>query len=378
MTQTATVRTATWRQRHGATVLVVGAFLLAVIGSIVLGAGNGGRSALYDPDNAGAGGAQALARVLDNEGVDVSVARSADALDDTAVGPDTVVVVTSTDDLGENTINRLLDHVRGNPLVLVEPGPGVVDAVGGSAQTAQVLIDERLAADCDDPMFDGLTLEVDSALVYAGTAGCFEDEAGSVVLEQHGVTLLGAGEAMTNDQILRGDNAAISLRLLGQGENLIWYVPRFEDVAVGEGLGVASLLPRWIEPGLWMVAIAACALIVWRARRLGPLSTEPLPVVVKAIETTRSRGRLYRKAKDRSHAAAALRSAARRRAARRLGLGVGPDQDALIRDLARQVGRPAAEVAALISTGADAPASDRDLIKLARDLTELDREVRST
>ncbi|MDQ3156463.1 MAG: DUF4350 domain-containing protein [Actinomycetota bacterium] len=377
MTGTTTIGATPWRQRHGATLIVVGAFLLAVIVSIMLGNGEG-RSARYDPDNAGPDGARALARVLDDEGVDVSVARSADELDDTAIGADTLVVVTSTDDLGENTVDRLLAHVGGSHLVLVDPGPDVVDAVGVSAQAAQVFPDKGLAAGCADQTFEGLTLEVDSALVYDGGLGCFEDEAGSVLQEQDGVTIFGGGEAMTNDQILRGDNAAVSLRLLGQGDNLVWYVPRFEDVGADEGLGVSSLLPRWIDPGLWMVAIAAIFLIVWRARRLGPLSTEPLPVVVKAIETTHSRGRLYRKAKDRSHAAAALRSAARDRAARRLGLGVGNDQDALVRDLAHQVGRPAAEVAALISPDADTPASDRDLIKLARELTELDREVRKT
>lgn len=378
MTETSTTGTASWRQRHGAMLIVVGAFLIAVVVSITLGSGDEGRTARYDPDNAAADGAQALARVLDDEGVDVSVARSADELDDTAVGPDTLVVVTSTEDLGENTVDRLLERVRGSRLVLVDPGPDVVDAVGVSTESARVVPDKGLDADCDDPTFAGLTVEVDSAVVYDGGDGCFEEDAGSVVLEQHGVTLFGGGEAMTNDQILRGDNAAVSLRLLGQGENLLWYVPRFEDVGADEALGVTSLLPRWIEPGLWLVAIAAVFLIVWRARRLGPLSTEPLPVVVMAIETTRSRGRLYRKAKDRSHAAAALRSAARTRAARRLGLGAGHDHDALIRDLARQTGRPAAEIAALIGTDADTPTSDRDLIKLARDLTELDREVRRT
>ena len=70
-----------------------------------------------------------------------------------------------------------------------------------------------------------------------------------------------------------------------------------------------------------MTAIAVLALLVWRSRRLGALASEPLPVVVKAIETTRSRGRLYRKAGDRDHAAGALRAAARVRAAERLGLG---------------------------------------------------------
>ena len=61
--------------------------------------------------------------------------------------------------------------------------------------------------------------------------------------------------------------------------------------------------------------------ILWRARRLGPLATEPLPVVVRAVETTRSLGRLYRRSGDRGHAAESLRRAARSRLAERLRLG---------------------------------------------------------
>jgi hypothetical protein len=87
---------------------------------------------------------------------------------------------------------------------------------------------------------------------------------------------------------------------------------------------------------------------------------------------------LYRKSQDRAHAAAALRTAARADAAARLGLSATHDDGALIRDLARHVDRPVADVAALIGADAESPTSDRDLITLARNLTELDREARRT
>lgn len=377
MTQTLARTETTWWRRHRAMLLVAGGFLLAVVVAVVLG-GDEGRTAKYDPDNAGPAGAQALARVLDDQGIDVTVARSADELDETAVDSDTVVVVTSTEQLGENTIERLLDHTRGSRLVLVEPRPDIVDAVGISAEINPVFPDADVAARCADELFDGLTVEVDSALGYGDDSGCFATDDSSLVLEQNGVTLFGAGEAMTNDQVLRADNAAVSLRLLGQGDNLVWYIPSFEDVGADEGLGVTSLIPRWIQPGLWIVAIATIFLVVWRSRRLGALSTEPLPVSVLAIETTRSRGRLYRKAQDRAHAAAVLRTAARSRAVSRLGLGSQHDEAALIRDLARHTGRPEGEIAALVGSDAEPPTSDHALITLARDLNELDREARRT
>jgi hypothetical protein len=372
------VRQNTWRQRHGATLVIAAGFVLALVVTMVLGLAGDEQAAPYDPDNPGPDGAQALARVLDDKGVDVTVARSADELDDTDVDRQSVVVVTSAEELGASTLKRLTAHARDSRLVLVDPPADVVDAVGASARIAPVIPDDGIKAECDDPMFDGLTLEVDSALVFRGGGGCFEEEGGSVVLEQGDVTLFGGGQALTNDQALRGDNAAVGLRLLGQGDRLVWYVPSFEDVRADDELGVGALLPRWIEPGLWVLAVAAVFLIVWRARRLGPLSTEPLPVTVQAIETTRSRGRLYRKAQDRAHAAEALRAAARTHAATRLGLGAGHDEAALIRDLARHVDRPEAEVANLVGADASTPTSDRDLIALARNLTELDREARRT
>ena len=43
--------------------------------------------------------------------------------------------------------------------------------------------------------------------------------------------LFGAGEALTNDQVLRADNAAVALRLLGQDDDLVWYVPTYDDLA---------------------------------------------------------------------------------------------------------------------------------------------------
>src|SRR4029079_9085813 len=59
---------------------------------------------------------------------------------------------------------------------------------------------------------------------------------------------------------------------------------------------------------------------IWRGRRLGRLVTEKLPVVVRAGETTRGRGRLYRRGRSHGHAAAALRAGTAARSAARLGL----------------------------------------------------------
>jgi Domain of unknown function (DUF4350) len=360
--------------RHRAA-LVIALGVVAALAVVVLLGGGVQTVTPLDPDNPGPSGAQALARVLDDQGVDVTVARGVEALEATDVAADTTVVVTSTEFLGETTTRRLLAHTRGAPLVLVDPGPGLVDTIGTSEPPSRVTQDDGWEAQCSDPLFADLRVEVDRALAYP-EQGCFPDEDGALVVESGDVMLFGLSEALTNDQIVRADNAAAAVRLLGQHDRLVWYVPTIDDLPVGDGVSLETLLPRWIGPGLWVGALAVIALIAWRARRLGPLATEPLPVVVKAIETTRARGRLYRKAHDRPHAAEALRQATRTRVATRLGLS-GPTDVSLVPEVARHTGRDEADVAALLDPAAP-PGTDQELITLARGLAELDREVRRT
>jgi hypothetical protein len=98
-------------------------------------------------------------------------------------------------------------------------------------------------------------------------------------------------------------------------------------------------------------------------------------VSVKAVETTRNLGRLYRHSGDRAHAAEALRSASRSGLAERLRLPRRVDPDRLIEDVAAHLDRPVEEIDALIGPHAAAPHDDRGLADLARRLAELDREV---
>jgi hypothetical protein len=364
-----------WR-RHRLSLLVVGSGVLAVLVVLLLG-GRPATSTPLDPDNPGPHGARAVARVLDDQGVDVRVARGAAALDAETLGPGATVVVTSTYLLGRSTADRLVAHLSGASLVVVEPAPGAVEALGYSAPSFTVPSDADRAASCDDPLLDGLDIRVDLATEYDVPDGCFPGEHGSLAATpQPGVTLLGAGDLLTNDQVLRADNAAVALRLLGQHDTLVWYVPEAADLVGGDGVSLRTLVPAWILPGLWVLGAAVLALMLWRARRLGPLVSEPLPVTVKAIETARSRGRLYRRSGDRRHAAGALRRAARRTLAERLHLPATVAEDVLVRDVTRHVGRPVEQVAALIDHDAPTPATDHDLIALATDLTALEEEVR--
>jgi len=365
------------RRVSGSTLLIVGGLVAAVLTVIVLVGQGAGRYADLDPDNADPNGARALAQVLEDQGVDLTVVRNADDLDETDVDADTTVVVTSTELLGQSTTDRLVARAAAGRLVVVDAGPGTTEAFGLATLPMGVEVDDPVEADCADPTYADLSLAVDFGYAYPVDGGCFTTADGALLAEPRpGLELLGAGQALSNDQVLRADNAAVALRLLGQTDRLVWYVPSLDDLVADDGVSLATLLPQWLRPALWIVAIAAIALLVWRSRRLGALSVEPLPVAVKAIETTRSRGRLYRKAGDRAHAATVLRAAARVRAAERLRLGSHPDPDTLVRDVARHTGLPLADVDALLGPRAVPPATDHDLITLADQLAELDREVR--
>ena len=365
--------------------VVAAGLVLAVLTSVwVEGRGEefGGR---LDPQNPGPDGGQALAQVLADQGVDVEVVRSAAELEGVALRGATVVV-TSTEQLGASTAGRLLRASGGTPTIVVEPAGEVADVLGQGAAPLPAA-GARVAAQCADPRLNDLEIEASQALGYpAGTRGCFPARAGSAsgatedltlwAPQDDGIAFLGFGDAWTNDGIVAADHAATGLRLLGGTPRLVWYVPDLADLSAGDEVGIVGLLPAWLVPALWLLGLVLVALVLWRVRRLGPLVSEPLPVAVKAIETTQSRARLYRKAQDRAHAASALRGAARSRAAQRLRLPRRHAEDVLLRDVARRSGLDLAEVEALLSSRAAPPVSDGDLTGLAARLADLDDTLR--
>ena len=263
------------RRRPGAR-LAVGVGLLAAVAVVLVMGADDRREGYLDPANPGPDGAQAVARVLEDQGVDLTVVRSAGGLADADPDDATTVVVTSTWALGESTVDDLRESGAGRS-VLVEPGPGLMDALGRPGDAPSSLtFDNPVEADCSDPTYDGLSVLVDDGLAYP-VDGCFAATAGGHLLAvaEPDLLLLGAGEALSNDQVLRADNAAVALRLLGGSDRLVWYVPSFDDVAAGEGVSLGSLLPAWLRPALWLTAVATLGLLLWRARRLGPLAVEP-------------------------------------------------------------------------------------------------------
>lgn len=361
-------------KRRGWVLIVLGAVLAILVGSYV----NAGKSRYpgdLDPGNPKPNGARAIARVLEDEGVEVIVARGAVELAEASIGADTMVLVTSSSELGESTTRQLLHHSGGAVLLLVvDPDERVARQLGYTGPATRLETEDLVQARCLG--LEGLSVRVDQVTVYRSTIrSCLRTESGALLADGRGqAMLLGAPGILQNRQILQADNAAVALRLLGQAERLVWYVPKATDQVAGDEVGLAEFLPTWLTPALWVVGLSVGALVLWRGRRLGPLATEPLPVTVKAIETAQSRGRLYRKAQDRAHAARALRQAAVVRLGERLRLPHDADPTEVAGAAAAASGRSYDDVRGLLYGGP--PTTDRDLIHLATGLADLDDSVR--
>lgn len=138
-----------------------------------------------------------------------------------------------------------------------------------------------------------------------------------------------------------------------------------------------SPLVRAFPPAVWatlaLLALAALALAAASARRLGAPVAEPLPVRVRAAETVRGLGGLYRRAGARSTSLATLQSAARVRLALHYGLPADAPADEVAELAATTVGRPFPEVRQLLSGSIED--SDEELARAATTVQSLVRFV---
>jgi hypothetical protein len=373
-----------WLRRNRGITLIVVAVVLVLLVLSVLTARNASRGEALDPDNPRPDGAQAVARVLARQGIDVDVVRRAAELGSTSIDKDTTLMVTSTDNLGRETADQVRQRSAGaGQVVLAAPGPALLEAMQLPVLPAEARVSRRTAAGCDDPLVGDLTLEVGPSTGYRGTSSaveqCFRGDgsrAGSLVVRidrSAPVYAVGGTDLFSNDRVDRSDNAAAALRLLGAHDRLVWYVPDSRDIAAGDSGSFAAQLPRGLVPALWLIAAATVATMFWRGRRLGPLVVEPLPVTVKAVESTQGRGRLYRRVSDRPHASAVLRAATMRRLVTLLRLPADSDPWHVAEVASRVVGRdPRAVHEVLVGRTVT---DDAGLVRLAADLNALEKEV---
>ncbi|GAA2643310.1 MULTISPECIES: DUF4350 domain-containing protein [Streptomyces] len=383
----------TRRRRQIRRALTAVAVLAAgVIATAALNSGT--RHGYLDPRSADPSGSRAVAELLKERGVTTRVVTTAREAAD-AAGPRTTLLVTDPDRLGttQRDIIRSAIDLSGGRTVLLAPSSHSLTGLSPGVRTAG-------AADTNHPD-PGCTLpaatsagraDTGGGLRYTttltGTTACYPSGGDPTLLvlptgpTGGDTVLLGSETILLNESLADEGNASLALQLLGSRPDLVWYLPSLADsdpaTAPSEDKGLLDLVPAGWSWALLQLFVAAVLAALWRARRLGPLVTEKLPVAIRASEATEGRARLYRKADARDRAATVLRAATRERLAALVGVPhtQAHDPAALAPAVsARLSGGPRDVTALLFGT---TPSDDAALVALADHLDALEREVRTS
>ncbi|WP_405898046.1 DUF4350 domain-containing protein [Streptomyces sp. NBC_00727] len=379
------------------------AVLLLVVAAIALAATRSGdQHGRLDPRSADRYGSRAIAELLKANGISVRVVTTLrDAT--SATGPDTTLLVATPGLLTPHQQNTLRTATAGTAgrTVLLGADPTSVSRLAPGVQAKTPTSVVARPPDCLLPAarragsvetggvrYDANGLDAIACYPAAGLPSVLllrQPTAGDTVL-------LGSADFLYNEHLDRQGNASLALQLLGSRPHLIWYLPSPTDpsatgpaddgsaennTANGESSFIDLIPSGWLW-GTLQLALAAVLAAVWRARRLGPLVAERLPVAIRASESTEGRARLNRKANARDRAAASLRHATRTRMASLVG--VSPREAhlpaVLLPALSARTGPAHGDLNVLLF--GPAPSEDSALVLLADRLDSLEREVRTS
>ncbi len=377
-----------WTRTRGVALALVLLIVAAVAIAVVRSDARHGR---LDPRSADPYGSRAVAELLADRGVDTRVVSTLGEAAD-AAGPDTTLLIAVPDLLTPSQQTRLhAAYVQsGGRTVLVSAGGSSVErlAPGVTADPA-TSFGSTLAPHCELPAARRAGTADTGGIRYSTTHlhadECYPSERQSTLLRLPAPTgdgdtvVLGAPDILLNDRLDEHGNASLALQLLGSRPHLVWYLPSLADSSAAPEQGERDffdLLPSGWLWGTLQLFVAAALAALWRARRLGPLVPEKLPVRIRASETVEGRARLYRKANARDRAATALRSATRTRLAPLVGVPApqAHASEALLPALSAHLqGDPRSLHTLLFGPP---PGDDTALIRLADQLDALEREVR--
>lgn len=335
------------------------------------------------PDSVGPTGTHALADVLADLGHQVQTQSSVPSAIAAATAGSTLVI-TSPSNLSTAELRALARVPAG--VLLVEP-----DAAALAAFTPGIFLDgppQPVAATHPECTVRAAVLAgaVDAGgenmTVFSPTGStqqCYPSAYGSTLVQTQVrgrlVTVLGAGDCLTNADLARQGNAALALDLLTT-RRIVWLVPP-PGPAVIAGRSSRTSFWQLVPVAAYLIAaqlaFALLLAIGWRSRRLGPLVAEKLPVVVHAAETVLGHGQLYQSRHARDRGAEVLRTAVATRICRAVGLPAGAAADSVVAAVAQRSAAGEERIRDLLY--GPAPRTDAALAVLAKDLDDLAREV---
>ncbi|MFD8425071.1 DUF4350 domain-containing protein [Streptomyces sp. NPDC059466] len=377
-----------WTRSRGITLAVLILLAAAVAIAAIRSGAQHGR---LDPRSADPYGSRATAELLGERGVSTRVVTTLDEAR-AAAGPDTTLLVTAPDLLtdGQQTdLHRATANSGGRTILIAPDAPSLGTLAPGVTADPAISFDSTLSPDCDLPAARRAGSADTGGIRYTTTDldadSCYPSDGLPTLLRipaasgNGDTVVLGAPDVLYNTRLDKQGNASLALQLLGSRPHLVWYLPSLSDTSATDAgrKSFLDLLPSGWLWGTLQLFIAAGLAAFWRARRLGPLVPERLPVAIRASETVEGRARLYRKANARDRAAGALRSTTRTRLAPLVG--VSPAQahapEALLPALSAQLpGDGQSSLHSLLF--GPPPRDDAALVSLADQLDALEREVR--
>ncbi|WP_330447187.1 DUF4350 domain-containing protein [Streptomyces anulatus] len=405
-TSTAPTPGQVWTRARGVLAVVLILVVAGITFAVVRSGTNHGQ---LDPRSADPKGSRAVAELLKARGISVTVATTLDEAT-AATGPDTTLLVAGPNLLTRSQQLRLDETASASAgrTLLIAPGPAATTRLAPGVRAEPHHAVSARAPSCELPAarlagtadMGGIryTTQVPTAITCYPAAG-----RPSLVVLPTGAggdtVLLGAPDLLHNERLDKQGNASLALQLLGSRPHLVWYLPSLTDPSAttdddspgdeeqpesgarddaADESSFLDLVPSGWLWGTLQLTIAAVLAAVWRARRLGPLVTERLPVAIRASESAEGRSLLYRKANARDRAADALRAATRTRIAPLAGV---PARDAhtpnvLLTAVSARITTPDHDVSTLLF--GTAPPTDAALVLLADQLDALEREVRTS
>ncbi|MFF3321960.1 DUF4350 domain-containing protein [Streptomyces sp. NPDC002889] len=384
--------------------LLLALALLVVAGITIAVMRSGDQHGRLDPRSADPNGSRAVAELLKDHGVSTHVVTTLDEAT-AAVGPGTTLLVAAPDllTLGQQRTLHTAVGPSGGRTVLLAAGPASVDTLAPDVFTATPTKVSARAPRCSYPAAERAGSADLGGERYVtddpGADSCYMSDGQPTLVRLDSGTggdtvLLGSPNLLYNDRLDKHGNASLALQLLGSRPELVWYLPSLSDASAAQEGGTETggdneeeksssstffdLIPSGWLWGTLQLALAAALAAIWRARRLGPLVTERLPVAIRASEATEGRARLYRNVNARDRAAASLRSATRTRLAPLLGVPLADAQspESLLPAVSAHLPAGERDIRALLF--GSAPADDAALIHLVDQLDALEREVRTS
>ncbi|MFD7166521.1 DUF4350 domain-containing protein [Streptomyces violascens] len=376
-----------WARTRG---LLLALAVLAAAGIVLAALHSNSQHGSLDPRSADQYGSRAVAQLLKTQGVSTRVVTTLDQAT-AATGTDTTLLITVPDLLTKAQQRQLRAATTdsGGRTVLIAPGsPSLGILAPGVRAESPVSVKPR-DPDCAQPAATRAGRADTGGIRYAApdesSDGCYPADGLPTLLRtapqgRGDTVLLGAPDILLNHRLDKEGNASLALQLLGTRPHVVWYLPSLGDVSATDGgqRSFFDLIPSGWRWATLQLALAALLAAIWRARRLGPLVTEQLPVAIRASEATEGRARLYRKANARDRAAETLRSATRSRLAPLVGVTASAAHSPEVLVPAVSTRLPAADRDPLSLLFGPIPADDAALVRLADELDALEREVRTS